>query len=70
METMENDNVNFEKEQMCSGLRAVKNWISDTVYEGSQVLHEHKKAILTVAAIVAAIIGIIGGLCAFFGRRK
>ncbi len=70
MDARENEVMTFDQEEIKTGLCAVKDWMSNTLYDGVQVLREHKKAILTVAAIVTAAAGIAGGLWALLRKRK
>ncbi len=67
---MENRVITFDQDEVRTGLCAVKAWLQDTYHEGVQVLREHKKAVLTVAAIVVGVAGIVGGLLALLGRKK
>ena len=70
MDTIENENMNMDRNDTDCWFCTVKDWICDTVYEGTQFLREHRKSVLTVSAIVVAVIGIIGGLGALFGKKK
>ena len=70
MDTMENESLHMEGNDTGCRFSTVKDWICDTVYEGTQFLREHRKSVLTMSAIVVAVIVIIGGLGALFGKKK
>lgn len=70
METRENEVMTFDQEEIKTGICAVKDWLSNTLYDGVRVLREHKKAILTVSAIVVAAVGVAGGLWALLTKKK
>ncbi len=70
MDAREYEVVTFDQEEIKTGLCAVKDWLSNTLYEGVQVLREHKKAVLTAAAIVVTVAGVVGGLWALLTKKK
>ncbi len=70
MDARENEVMTFDQEEIRTGLCAVKDWLSNTLYEGVQVLREHKKAVLTAAAIVVTAAGVVGGLWALLTKKK
>lgn len=70
MDARENEVLDFNQEEIRTGLCAVKDWLSNTLYEGVQVLRAHKKAVLTAAAIVVAAVGVIGGLWSLLTKKK
>ena len=70
MDDMENKVISFDQDEISCGLKAVKEWLQNTYYEGVTVLREHKKAIMIAAAAVVGVVGIVGGLIALLRRRK
>ena len=70
MDGMENKVITFDQDEITTGLKAVKEWLQNTYYEGMAVVRAHKKALLIAAGVVVGVAGIVGGLIALLGRKK
>ena len=70
MDTMDNNVIMFDQEEVTTGLKAVLDWLKKTYREGVEVVRVHKKALLISAAVVVGVAGIVGGLIALLGRKK
>lgn len=68
MEEM-NYTVETVEEEVSGGCCSVKKWVNNTLYEAGRLLKEHKRAILTIAAVAAAVAAVVTAIC-IFAKKK
>ncbi len=68
MEEM-NYTVETVEEEVTGGSCAVKNWLNNILYEAGRLLKEHKRVILTIAAVAAGVAAVVAAIC-IFAKKK
>ena len=67
-EKLENAEETLE-EEVKKGFCAAKEWLHNALYEAGRVFREHKKAVLTIVAIVVALGAAAAALWAFLKKE-
>jgi len=52
------------------GVAAVKEWLSNTLYEAGRVFKEHKVAILAIIGAIATAVAVAGAIWAVLKKKK
>ncbi|MBE6918168.1 MAG: hypothetical protein E7469_00590 [Ruminococcaceae bacterium] len=58
------------EEELKRGVAAVKEWLSNTLYEAGRVFQEHKIAILAIIGAIATAVTVAGIVFAVLKKKK